>query len=139
MRLDAAEQDEGALSLTPLIDVVFLLLIFFLVSTTFAKEEVEMDLNLPKAKSGKAGKDGQYLVIQFSREGALLLAGRKVTLEGLQQKLNAQARRDRTRAVLIRGDVDARYGLFAKVMDACRSARLEKILIRALPESGRPR
>lgn len=139
MRLDTEDHDDGSLSLTPLIDVVFLLLIFFLVSTTFAKEEVEMDLALPQARSGKAGTEGRYIVIQFSREGSLLLAGRKVTLEGLQQKLQAQARRDRSRAVLIRGDVDARYGLFAKVMDACRSARLEKILIRALPEEGRPR
>jgi biopolymer transport protein ExbD len=139
MRLDQEGEVSDSLSLTPLIDVVFLLLIFFLVSTTFAKDEVEMDLKLPQAKSGKAGKEGQYLVIQFSRDGALLLAGRKVTLEGLQQKLRAQGQRDRSRAVLIRGDVDARYGLFAKVMDACRSARLEKILIRALPEGGRPR
>ncbi len=139
MRLDQEDPDESALSLTPLIDVVFLLLIFFLVSTTFAKEEVEMDLALPKARSGKTGSEGQHLVIQFTKEGALLLAGRKVTLEGLQQKLQAQARRDKSRSVLIRGDVDARYGLFAKVMDACRSARLERILIRALPLEGRPR
>ena len=52
MRLDPGESEDRAPDLTPLIDMVFLLLVFFLASTTFAKEEVELDLTLPEARSG---------------------------------------------------------------------------------------
>ena len=47
MRLDPGAADDSGFNLTPLIDMVFLLLVFFLSSTTFAKEEIEMDLTLP--------------------------------------------------------------------------------------------
>ncbi len=63
MRLDLEDPVEETLNLTPLIDVVFLLLVFFLVSTTFADEQVEMDLELPEAQSGEAGRDDHLVVI----------------------------------------------------------------------------
>ena len=51
MRLDRSGERDVGINLTPLIDVVFLLLIFFLTATTFSSEEVEMDLELPEAAS----------------------------------------------------------------------------------------
>ena len=137
---DSAESIEGSgFNLTPLIDVVFLLLIFFLVSTTFQKEEVEMDLNLPQSKSGTKGKDGKLLVINFTRDGRLIMNGRTVTVEGLHQKLRAAAARDKNQEILIRGDTAASYGLFAKVFDACKQASLRKINIRAVPAGSEPK
>ena len=144
MRFDGAERcaedsGGGGFNLTPLIDVVFLLLVFFLVATTFQKEEVEMDLSLPESKSGTKAKDGKLLVINFTRDGRLIMNGRTVTVEGMQQKLLAAAARDKDQAVLIRGDTEARYGLFAKVFDACKQAKLRKINIRALPAGSEPK
>lgn len=144
MRLDngddrAESSDGSSFNLTPLIDVVFLLLIFFLVSTTLQKEEVEMDLNLPKSKSGTRAKDGKLLVINFTRDGRLIMNGRDVTVEGLHQKLRAAAARDSDQEILIRGDTAASYGLFAKVFDACKQASFRKIRIRALPAGSKQR
>ena len=134
MRLDPGDElDEGGLNLTPLIDVVFLLLIFFLTATTFQKDEVEMQLDLPESQSGKAGGDSKMIVINVARDGRLLVDGREVTVEALQQKLKAAAARDKDKEVQIRGDKKAHFGLVARVFDACLLAKLTSISIIADP------
>ncbi|MEM7205279.1 MAG: biopolymer transporter ExbD [Planctomycetota bacterium] len=140
MRLDLGNTQEGALNLTPLIDMVFLLLVFFLASTTFAKDEVEMDLTLPEASSGKAETDGHLLVINVKRDGSLTVNRRTVTLEGLRQRLRAAAAKDRDQEVLIRGDTKVDFGVVAKAFDACLAATLRRVSIAARPlEGGTPR
>ncbi len=132
MRLDTSDEGDNTISLTPLIDVVFLLLIFFLTATTFSREEVEMDLDLPEAASGEAGGGEQTIVINIDRDGRLVMNGRGVTEAALHQKLRAAAARNRDRQVLIRGDTEARYGIVAKVFDACLLAKLRSISIGAI-------
>lgn len=133
MRLDLDDPKEDAPNLTPLIDVVFLLLVFFLVATTFAKEEVEMDLELPKAKTGQADRDTQLIVVSVAADGAMFVDGRAVTMEALEQKLRAAAARDREQEVLIRGDTSVQLGRVVQAFDACRSASLTKVSIAAAP------
>ena len=133
MRLDAGTPDEGEINLTPLIDMVFLLLVFFLASTTFAKEETEMDLTLPEASTGVSDRDGHLLVINVRRDGTLTVDGRQVTMQGLRQRLKAAARRDRNQEVLIRGDSEVQYGLVHQAVDACRAASLKRLAFAARP------
>ena len=135
MRLeDAADDDDGGgLNLTPLIDVVFLLLIFFLAATTFAREEVALDLRLPEAKSGQPGTQGRQLVVNVLAAGRLSVEGRDVTMEALRQKLAAAAARDRDQQVVVRGDQQAQFGLGLQVLDACRLAKITKVDFAALP------
>lgn len=134
MRLDTGDEGDDGIRLTPLIDVVFLLLIFFLTATTFSREEVEMDLDLPEAASGEAGGGEQTIVINIGRDGRLVMNGRGVTEAALHQKLRAAAARNRDRQVLIRGDTEARYGIVAKVFDACLLAKLHSISIGAIQQ-----
>jgi biopolymer transport protein ExbD len=140
VRLDTHDEADDGIRLTPLIDVVFLLLIFFLTATTFSREEVEMDLDLPEAQSGEASEGQQTIVINIGRDGRLVMNGRDVTEEALHQKLRAAAARNRDRQVLIRGDTQARYGIVAKVFDACLLAKLRSISIGAIEQKEtRPR
>lgn len=136
MRLDPGEEREETLNMTPLIDVVFLLLIFFLSATTFSRDEVEMSLNLPESASGQQGGESRVIIINVSRDGRLLVDGRQVSVEALQQKLKAAASRDKDQEVLIRGDQKAQFGLVAKVFDACLLAKLSSISIGAEPIEG---
>src|SRR5690606_5354706 len=103
MRLEDDSDVDGGINLMPLVDVVFLLLIFFLAATTFATEEVELDLRLPEAKSGESGKADQQLIINVSQDGTLTMSGREVTMEALRQKLQAAVARNQDQAVLVRG------------------------------------
>ncbi len=134
MRLEPDDADEEiGINLTPMVDVVFLLLIFFLAATTFAREEVELDLRLPEARSGETGGDHRELIVNVFADGRMTVGGREVTLEALRQKLAAAAARDKDQAVLVRGDEAARFGLGLQVLDACRLARLGKVDFAALP------
>jgi len=133
MRLDPGTEEEGKLDLTPLIDMVFLLLVFFLASTTFAKEEVELDLTLPEATTGAADDAGHLMVINIDRSGEITVNGRGMTMQGLRQRLESAARRNHEQEVLIRGDHHVAYGLVAQVFDACRSSSLTHVSLGAQP------
>jgi biopolymer transport protein ExbD len=134
MRLDDDDDgDDTGINMTPMIDVVFLLLIFFLAATTFAREEVELDLRLPTAKSGSQGRGDEQLVINVFADGRIAVAGREVPLEALRQKLQAAVARDAEQSVLVRGDQDARFGVGMQVLDACRLAKVKKVDFAALP------
>ncbi|MCA8966631.1 MAG: biopolymer transporter ExbD [Planctomycetes bacterium] len=136
MRHDGGEEerDEG-INLMPLIDVVFLLLIFFLAATTFAREEVELDLRLPEAKSGTASAPAKPLVVNLLADGRISVDGRDVTMEALRQKLAAAGGRNQDQSVLVRGDRDAQFGIGLQVLDACRLAKITKVDFAALPAS----
>lgn len=129
---DDSDEDFG-INLTPMVDVVFLLLIFFLAATTFASEEVELDLRLPQAKSGQAGKGDRPLTVNVLADGTLHVDGRAVTFEALRQKLQAAGERNAEQAVLVRGDQQAQFGIGVQVLDACRLARIKKVDFAALP------
>ena len=136
MRLDLEDPREESFNLTPLIDVVFLLLVFFLVATTFAKEEVEMDLELPEAATGVAQSEEHLMIINVSAEGTIKVDGRAVTIEALGQKLTAAADRNRDQEVQIRGDTRAQHGRIVQVVDACLAASLERVSFAAVPPEG---
>jgi biopolymer transport protein ExbD len=133
MRLEDDSDIDGGINLMPLVDVVFLLLIFFLAATTFANEEVELDLRLPEAKSGESGKADRELIINVAQDGTLTMGGRAVSLEALRQKLTAAVRRNKDQSVLVRGDKAAQFGVGIKVLDTCRLAKVKKVNFAALP------
>ncbi len=139
MRLDpGGDTEDGGLNLTPLIDVVFLLLIFFLTATTFQRDEVEMDLELPQSESGEPAGESQVIVINVAEDGRVLVDGREVSFEALGQKLKAAAARNKDQEVLIRGDRKTQFGVVARVFDACLLAELRSISIGAVQDgSGR--
>jgi biopolymer transport protein ExbD len=137
MRHDRSDDDAGdGINMTPMIDVVFLLLIFFLAATTFTTEEHRLDLRLPQARSGQAGKADSPLVVNIAADGRMEVEGRPVTLEALKQKLEGVASREPDRSVLVRGDQQAQFGLGVQVLDMCRLAKIKKVDFAALPAKG---
>lgn len=138
MRLEREDTDEPDLNLTPLIDMVFLLLVFFLAATTFARAEVEMDLDLPRSQAGKSDRETHLLVVNVRRDGSIRVDGREVTADGLRQRLRAAAARNKDQSVLIRGDTSVQFGAVALALDACLGAKLSRVSVAAEPE-GQPR
>ncbi|MHC5064937.1 MAG: ExbD/TolR family protein [Planctomycetota bacterium] len=139
MRLEVDEHVDEGFNLTPLIDVVFLLLVFFLVATTFADEEVEMELELPEATSGEPSSSGHLIVVSVAQNGTMTVDGRSVTMDGLRDKLRAAATSNKDQEVLIRGDTRVQFGMVAKAFDACLAADLRRISIAAQPTEAQPR
>jgi biopolymer transport protein ExbD len=136
MRLDLGDEEEATMNLTPLIDVVLFLLVFFLAASTFCEAEVDMSLTLPQAAHGKTRGQSKLLTIEVASDGTMRCDGRVCTIDSLHQKLKAAASRDKDQEVLIRGDSRTQFGLVTRAFDACLGASLRKIQIAALPEPG---
>jgi len=112
----------SSLSITPLIDVVFLLLIFFLVSSRFSEEERQLDLNLPSISEALPATDQPAeIVINIDDQGRYFVDGEFRDLAAIEQVLRS-AKRDNplTQTVVIRADKTAGWGLVAQAMDICR-------------------
>lgn len=111
----------STLSLTPLIDVVFLLLIFFLVTSEFEEEERRLDIVLPTATSAvPMTSKPREVVIDINSEGELYLSGKATDLSGLQLFLEAAVSNNPTnQTVIIRADRTAAFQPVVSVMDVC--------------------
>ena len=109
----------GTLSLTPLIDVVFLLLIFFLVTSEFEEEERRLDINLPTATSAvpMTGKPRE-IVVDIDADGLMYIGGQSASLEQLEKLLLAAVEANPTnQAAVIRADRAASFQPVVSVMD----------------------
>ena len=108
--------------MTPMIDVVFLLIIFFLVSSHLARQETQLELDLPEASSGEQAEvsTAPRVVINVTEFGEFMLAGRQVTAEQLQQQLYNRIRKDgRELEVRIRRDRNIAFAKVRPIMLAC--------------------
>jgi biopolymer transport protein ExbD len=111
--------------ITPLIDVVFLLLIFFMVSTVFKKDELALLLNLPTVTEGESqAKAKKTLILELSKE-ELAYDGKKVPLEELGNKLKDI--QDKKMPVDLRVDKDVRYERVVKVLDELKKYKLNNL------------
>ncbi|MDF1837494.1 MAG: biopolymer transporter ExbD [Planctomycetota bacterium] len=125
--------EELVLNLTPMIDVIFLLLIFFMVATTFQDPERELDVDLPQAQSGSTlTEQDDEIIINVMRDGSVVLSERTVTNDELVRHLNQAAQQDPETPVTIRGDRFVHHEDIVSAMDACGSAGLHNLSIGTL-------
>jgi biopolymer transport protein ExbD len=111
----------STLSLTPLIDVVFLLLIFFLVTSEFDEEEQRLDIVLPSATSAvPMTSKPREIVIDVNAEGLVFLRGQETSLDELGRLLRiAVASNPTNQTVVIRADRESTFQPVVSVMDVC--------------------
>ncbi|EMB16846.1 MULTISPECIES: ExbD/TolR family protein [Rhodopirellula] len=111
----------GTLSLTPLIDVVFLLLIFFLVTSEFEDEERQLDIVLPSATSAvPMTSKPREVVVDINADGTVFLRGKATPLKELELLLQkAVASNPTNQTVVIRADQNASFQPVVNVMDVC--------------------
>ncbi len=122
MKFKRTEEEDFSLKLTPLIDVVFLLLIFFMVSTAFIDFSRRMDIELPETNVGAAADSTKIFEIEMTAKGDILLNGEKVTMESLPDFLKVKGQEVGRRSVVVRADKKVEHGNVVKVMGICREA-----------------
>jgi len=116
----------GALSLTPVIDVVFLLLIFFLVATKFEEEERQMEVVLPEASEAvPLVSKPREMFVNVDRSGRYFVNGRQLTAEELYSGLRQGAVNNPGRqTVIIRADKRCLWQAVVNVMNLCNKAQI---------------
>lgn len=122
------EEGELALNLTSMTDIVFLMLVFFMLATTFVDPEASLGLELPAAASSSEPAPRE-LVIHVLEDGSSVLEGRVLDREALRARLAEAARSAPGTPVTIRGDRRARHEAIVGVMDACGAAGLSNLSV----------
>lgn len=130
----AANAPLSMLDLTPVIDMVFLLLIFFLAATTFQREEREMQIALPEVRSaGPVTALLQELVINVRADGTAVINGADASDDTLASTLRAALEARHDRKVVVRGDRAAPYAAIARVLDVCRRNGVTEPFLETVP------
>lgn len=130
MRFKLEEDDAASeVNMTPMIDCVFLLLIFFLVATVVKKVEKELDVDLPRAEHATDRKytEQKPLVIGIDAQGNYFLNGDPVGLERLNSSLRQAAQENANRRVRIDGDKKASFQDLTHILELCQFEGLKNV------------
>lgn len=114
------------LNLTPLIDIIFLLLVFFMLTAHFIEDQA-IDINLPKAKTSAAKEQDEYVEVILTPAGELLVAGETVKPEDLEETLRGALHAPGKRFIRLRGDQESNFGMAVHIIDAARGAGAESL------------
>jgi len=131
------QEEPDTIPLAPLIDIVFLTLVFFLTISTYSSIESEVDIMLPTADSAVQNDRSQgEIYINIRKDGGIVLNGREMDLEELQDVLKRVAELFPGGAVIVRGDREANLGKAIAVLDCCRKADIWNVSFAALREEA---
>ncbi len=127
---DDGDGSDFVLDLTPMIDVVFQLLIFFMLATTFLDPERQIDVELPHAESGGETEPvPDEIVLNVLADGRVLFRDGELDDKALLDLLRGAAQRDPETPVTIRGHRAAHHEMIVRVMDACGVAGLSNLAV----------
>lgn len=130
------EQESASIELTPLVDMVFLLLIFFLVATTFHQTEREMKIVLPEASSaGPISLALKELIINVDETGAIIVAGQTISVEDLQAIVEQAVAANPDQKVTVRADHRTPYADVVRVLDVAKGAGIQEPFLDTVPTS----
>ena len=119
--------EEIGISLTSLIDVIFLLLIFFMVTTTLIDPSKRLDIQLPEAKAASPETKSVPVTIELGKREEILVNGKRVKLNGLESHLKGLGKGNQKRAAIVRADRRLDYGRVVRVLGICRASGFHNI------------
>ncbi|MBI5427939.1 MAG: biopolymer transporter ExbD [Nitrospinae bacterium] len=123
------EDDENyAMDLTSLIDVVFLLLIFFMVSTAFVDFTRRMDISLPQSNSAVPDETPKVFHVEMTVDKQVFVNGKKMTAPEIESAL-ATAPQDEKKTAIIKADKDLPYGNVIQIMGILQAGRVRDISV----------
>ena len=114
--------------LTPTLDVVFLLLIFFMISTTFV-ETSGLTINLPKSSAQQIKKEPHEVRVYLRADGVIFLEQQEIILSDLIKNLQAYGDKAADTTFLLMADKEVKHGRVVQLMDSAKSAGFSKLAI----------
>ncbi|EJG1184682.1 TPA: biopolymer transporter ExbD [Vibrio parahaemolyticus] len=128
-RYSTDSSDETAIDMTPMLDIVFIMLIFFIVTTSFVKE-AGLEVNRPTASSAQTVKKGNIMVA-IGAAGDVWVDKRRIEVDAVRANIERLRAESPDGAVVIQADTEANAGVVVKVMDQIKMAGVESISIAA--------
>jgi len=127
MKILTIKKRKASINLTSLIDVLFILIIFFTVSTTFI-EQPGIELKLPKAKSTE-GHTAQKIIVYVDDDKNIFLNDGIVTLNNLADKVKELANLQEDKSIVLKADSEVTHGVVIQIMDLLREQGIYKIVV----------
>lgn len=128
MKFSNRQPEPANMQLAPMIDIVFLLLIFFIVTWQYTRSETELSVSVPTAEEGAQKNRVQgEIIVNVLADGTLRVEGRDVDLLQLREKLKLVSRQFKNQPVRIRGDGGVSYQRIVEVIDTCQKAGIWNI------------
>jgi biopolymer transport protein ExbD len=137
MRLPPTDPELGIPNMMPLIDIIFLLLIFFLMASSFkkqAREERELEVMLPEVAEAQPLASTEELVINITPEGKYVVMQKELNEEKLAALLSLTHRTNPQKPVMIRADGRSQWKHGVRVMGLCNKAQISNYRVAALQE-----
>lgn len=132
-RKNRVKSEENSLDLTPMMDIVFIMLIFFIVTTSFVKE-TGVDINRPNAETAERDERGNILVA-ITATNEIWIDKRRVDLKAVRANIERLKIEYPEGSVIIQADKESRSGLLVEAMDQIRLAGVQNISIAAKNDS----
>ncbi|MBD3585256.1 biopolymer transporter ExbD [Salinimonas sp. HHU 13199] len=123
------EEEDAQIDMTPMLDVVFIMLIFFIVTTVFVKE-AGIEVNKPDADQASMRKNANIFVA-ITDDGSVWLDKREVAVDSVRANIERLLTEQPTDYVIIQADVKAKHGTVVKVMDQIKAAGVDRISVAA--------
>lgn len=137
MAMDGSSQRDATtisqINVTPLVDVMLVLLVIFMVTAPIIQQGVQV--NLPQAKAGAIPGTEELLVVTIAKSGKVYLNDNPMTLAELGNKLRAIRKLQADKQVYLRADQDVRYGLVMKAVAEIKQAGIERLGMVTRPSS----
>lgn len=111
------------LQLASMIDIMLVLLMFFILSYKFASDETDLDIKVPTSKEGvDSSRVGGEILVNVRADGTVVVEGKQLSLEQLQEKLTGVVKIYKDQPIRLRGDGNVMYQKMVQIIDACRKA-----------------
>jgi biopolymer transport protein ExbD len=130
MRFRRPRDEETRLGIAPLVDIVFLLLIFFMVTSNFDVAS-GVRINLPRVEKKILDHEKNRIILVIDKSGQTYLEGQKVDLDTLKEKLETIVHEKGVIQVVLQADKDVAHGHVVRIMDLAKTAGADSILIAA--------
>ena len=124
------KKDESEINITPMLDIVFIMLIFFIVTTSFVKE-ISLDVNRPSKTPIKEEKRSEVISIRISKEGQVFVQERMVDVAAIRVNIEANLALKPKASVVVVSDREADAGFLVRVIDQSRLAVAKNVSLAA--------
>lgn len=122
-------EEEASIDLTPMLDVVFIMLIFFIVTTSFVKE-AGVEINRPSAATAKS-KAKASILVAITPSGDIMIDKRRIDVRSVRANIERLHAESPEGSIVVQADKDSKTGLLVKVIDQIRAAGVKDVSVAA--------
>lgn len=128
---------QGSFQMAPMIDIMFLLLIFFMVAAVYAQWEKKIGIDVPTAQSyEQSARIPGEIIINLEADGAIYVNNTKMSIDRLENLLTNVAQDYRDQPIIIRADGESKHRDVLAVLDVCRTVGIWNVAYAVLPEAA---